>query len=66
MGGLHLKPPKFEHIFVAVVIFFPFLLPDNFDTNLLVIVCDVSIGARLQIPKFDLWLAKPKHLVATW
>ena len=26
MGGLHLKPPKFEHIFVAVITFSPFLL----------------------------------------
>ena len=25
-GGLDLKPPKFEHIFVAVITFFPFLL----------------------------------------
>ena len=25
-GGLHLKPPKFEHIFVAVITFPPFLL----------------------------------------
>ena len=25
-GGLHLKPQKFEHIFVAVITFFPFLL----------------------------------------
>ena len=25
-GGLPLKPPKFEHIFVAVITFFPFLL----------------------------------------
>ena len=25
-GGLHLKPSKFEHIFVAVITFFPFLL----------------------------------------
>ena len=25
-GGLYLKPPKFEHIFVAIITFFPFLL----------------------------------------
>ena len=25
-GDLHLKPPKFEHIFVAVITFSPFLL----------------------------------------
>ena len=25
-GGLHLEPQKFEHIFVAVITFFPFLL----------------------------------------
>ena len=25
-GWLYLKPPKFEHIFVAVITFFPFLL----------------------------------------
>ena len=25
-GGLYLKPPKFEHISVAVITFFPFLL----------------------------------------
>ena len=25
-GGLHPKPPKFEHIFVAVITFPPFLL----------------------------------------
>ena len=26
LRGLHLKPPKFEHIFVALITFFPFLL----------------------------------------
>ena len=25
-GGGHLKPPKFEHVFVAVITFSPFLL----------------------------------------
>ena len=39
LGGLYLKPPKFEHIFVAVITFFPFLLCRYFDTSLLLIVC---------------------------
>ena len=38
-GGLHLKPPKFEHIFVAVITFFPFFCANTFDTSLLLIVC---------------------------
>ena len=33
--GRHLKPPKFEHIFVAVITFLPFLLCIFF----LLIVC---------------------------
>ena len=37
--GLHLKPSKFEHIFVAVIIFFPFFCEDIFDISLLLIVC---------------------------
>ena len=28
-----MKPPKFEHIFVAVITFSPFLLCNTFDTN---------------------------------
>ena len=36
-GGLHLKPPKFEHIFVAVLTFFPFFCANTFDTSLLLI-----------------------------
>ena len=36
-GGLHLKPPKFEHIFVAVITFPPFCA-DTFDISLLLIV----------------------------
>ena len=31
-GGLHLKPPKSEHIFVAVITFPPFFCADTFDT----------------------------------
>ena len=38
-GGQHLKPPKFEHIFVAVITCFLFLLYKYFDTSLLLIVC---------------------------
>ncbi len=38
-GGLHLKPPKFEHIFVAAIPFPPFFWADTFDTSLLLIVC---------------------------
>ena len=38
-GGLHMKPPKFEHIFVAVITFFPFFCANTFDTTLLLIVC---------------------------
>ena len=38
-GGLHLKPPKFEDIFVAVITFFPFFCANIFDTSLLLIVC---------------------------
>ena len=38
-GGLHLKPPKFEHIFVAVITFPPFFCANTFDTSLLLIVC---------------------------
>ena len=37
-GGLHLKPPKFEQKFVAVITFPPFFCADTFDTNLLIIV----------------------------
>ena len=39
LGGLHLKPLKFEHIFVAVITFPPFFCADTFDTSLLLIVC---------------------------
>ena len=39
LRGLHQKPPKFEHIFVAITTFFPFFYSDIFDTNLLYIVC---------------------------
>ena len=38
-GGLYHFPPKFEHIFVAVITFFPFFCADTFITNLLLIVC---------------------------
>ena len=34
-----LKPPKFEHIFVPVIIFFPFFRANTFNTSLLLIVC---------------------------
>ena len=34
----YLKLPKFEHIFVAVIIFPPLFCADIFDTNLLLIV----------------------------
>ena len=33
-----MKPPKFEHIFVAVIAFFP-LSSVQIDTSLLLIVC---------------------------
>ena len=32
------EPPKFEHIIVAVITFFPFFCADTFDTSLLIIV----------------------------
>ena len=39
-GGLHLKPPKFEHIFIAVISSpSPFFCADTFDINVLFIVC---------------------------
>ena len=38
-GGRHLKPPKFEHIFVAVITFPPFFCANTIDTSLLLIVC---------------------------
>ena len=42
-GGLYLKPPKLEHIFVAVITSPPppppFFCADTFDTSLLLIVC---------------------------
>ncbi len=43
-GGveLYLKPPKFEHIFEAVITFPPFFCTDTFDTNLLLIVCTLK------------------------
>ena len=40
-GALHLKPPKFEHIFVAVITSPPFFCADTFDTSLLLIVCSL-------------------------
>ena len=39
MGGLHLKPPKFEHIYSCHNFFPPFFCANTFDTNLLLIVC---------------------------
>ena len=39
VGILHLKPPKFEHIFVALITFPPFFCANTFDTSLLLIVC---------------------------
>ena len=36
---LHLKPPKSEHIIVAVITLALFFCTDNFDTNLLLILC---------------------------
>ena len=41
-GGLHLKPPKFEHIFAAVITFPPFFCANTFDTSLLLSVCALS------------------------
>ena len=38
-GGLHLKPQKFEHIFVAVITFFPFFCADTFDQLVAYCVC---------------------------
>ena len=37
--GIYLKPPKFEHIFVAVITFSPFFCADTFDIILLLIMC---------------------------
>ena len=37
--GRHLKPQKFENIFVAVITFFPFFCANNYYTSLLLIVC---------------------------
>ena len=37
-GGQALKPPKFEHIFVAVITSPPFLCANTFDTSLLLMV----------------------------
>ena len=34
-----MKPPKFEHIFVAFITFSPFFCADIFNVNLLLIVC---------------------------
>ena len=39
MASRHLKPPKFENIFVAVIPFFPFFCTNNYYTSLLLIVC---------------------------
>ena len=39
VGGLSHLPPKFEHIFVAVITFPPFFCADTFITSLLLIVC---------------------------
>ena len=38
-GRLYHLLPKFEHIFLAVIIFFPFFCADTFITSLLLIVC---------------------------
>ena len=38
----HLKPPKSEQIFVAVITFPPFFCADTFDISLLLIVCALS------------------------
>ena len=39
-GGLYLKSPKFEHVFVTVITSPPPLFcVDTFDTSLLLIVC---------------------------
>ena len=39
-GGLDLKSTKLEHIFVAVITFFPpFFCGNTFDTSLLLVVC---------------------------
>ena len=38
-GGMDLKSPKFEHIFVAVKTFFSFFCATTFDISLLLIVC---------------------------
>ena len=48
-GGIYLKRPKYEHIFVAVITFPPFFCADTFDNNLLLIVC-----AKM-ICKMSLW-----------
>ena len=38
-GGRHLKPQKFENIFVAVITFFPFFCANYYYTSLLLFVC---------------------------
>ena len=38
-GGLSLKQPQFEQLYIAIITFFPFFYVDIFDTNLLLIVC---------------------------
>ena len=43
MGGRYQKPPKFEHIFVAVITSPPpFFCANTFDTSLLLSVCALS------------------------
>ena len=38
-GGCYQKPPKFEHIFGAVITFPPFFCANTFDSSLLLTVC---------------------------
>ena len=40
-GGHDHLPPKFEHIFVAVITFSPFFCADTLITSLLLIVCKI-------------------------
>ena len=48
-GELHMKSPKFEHIVVAVITFFPFLLCRYFCYQLVVncvyfqMICEMSL-----------------------
>ena len=39
-----MKPPKFEHIFIAVIIFPPLFCADTYGNSLLLVVCALKEG----------------------